>query len=352
MSYTDDNDDNSSESTSLSSLGMLIHRRPPALPQRTLDDVRNQVAHEVAMRTITKGKIQDGVRIGVFLTLSKVDDDDFLRKVANIIQENLLLHHHLFAIATTGVNASTQQSGSSPVDPYATIQTVNSLIICGSSFEHIDRARLLSGSKFLGRIVSTTDGMDGRQWLAGVLDLGASPYDEDALWDVVAKSVRAKADPHVPPPGSKGVQELLAEANVKLNRLTPQQAYNELKKAELDAPTFLVDIRPASERDVEGGIGGSLVIERNVLEWRFDPRSSARLAIVDRFDLRVIIFCQEGYASRLAARSLQQLGLYNATDIIGGYNAWREAGLPVDRPPPMRRYYQKRSLASIAGSMV
>jgi len=78
---------------------------------------------------------------------------------------------------------------------------------------------------------------------------------------------------------------------------------------------------------------GSLIVERNVLEWRFDPRSDARLGIVDRYDLRVIVFCQEGYTSSLAADALQQMGLSNATDIMGGFKAWREAGLPYDDGP-------------------
>jgi rhodanese-related sulfurtransferase len=91
-----------------------------------------------------------------------------------------------------------------------------------------------------------------------------------------------------------------------------------------------VDIRPESQRVNDGGIHGSLIIERNVLEWRFDPRCDSRLSIADRYDLRVIIFCQEGYTSSLAAASLQDLGLLNATDIVGGFKAWKEAGLPTE----------------------
>ena len=73
-------------------------------------------------------------------------------------------------------------------------------------------------------------------------------------------------------------------------------------------------------------ISGSM--ERNVLEWRFDPRCAHRLPIADRYDLRVIVFCQEGYTSSLAAAALHDLGMLNATDIIGGYAAWKDAGLP------------------------
>jgi len=70
------------------------------------------------------------------------------------------------------------------------------------------------------------------------------------------------------------------------------------------------------------------------LEWRFDPRcTDGRLEIANRYDLRIIIFCQEGYTSSLAAASLQDLGLLNATDIDGGYKAWKDANLPVEVNP-------------------
>lgn len=70
-----------------------------------------------------------------------------------------------------------------------------------------------------------------------------------------------------------------------------------------------------------------MVIERNVLEWRLDPRHPSRLAISD-FDMRVIVICQEGYTSSLAADSLLRMGLHRSTDVIGGFAAWRAAGLP------------------------
>ena len=127
-----------------------------------------------------------------------------------------------------------------------------------------------------------------------------------ALWDVVRKSVRKPGDPLSPPPGSTGIDTILAEARATLQRLTPKQAYDELHDPQLPGPVFLVDIRPAAQREAEGGIHGSLIIERNVLEWRFDPRSTSRLTIVDQYDLRVIVFCQDGSASSLAAVSLNR----------------------------------------------
>ena len=77
-----------------------------------------------------------------------------------------------------------------------------------------------------------------------------------------------------------------------------------------------------------------LVIERNVLEWRLDPRSEARTRAWPHLDRRVIVLCQEGYTSSLAADALLRLGLHRATDMAGGFAAWRAAGLPVRRPPP------------------
>jgi rhodanese-related sulfurtransferase len=83
---------------------------------------------------------------------------------------------------------------------------------------------------------------------------------------------------------------------------------------------------------MEGSIAGALVVERNVLEWRFDPASSTRLPIATDHDLRVIVFCSEGYTSSLAATALQDLGLWRSTDMVGGFQAWRASGLPTVPP--------------------
>jgi rhodanese-related sulfurtransferase len=94
----------------------------------------------------------------------------------------------------------------------------------------------------------------------------------------------------------------------------------------------LVDIRPVAQRIEEGEIPGALVVERNVLEWRFAPTSSHRLPQAPPADdpRPVIIVCSEGYASSLAAASLRQLGVLGATDLVGGIAAWASAGLPVE----------------------
>lgn len=127
---------------------------------------------------------------------------------------------------------------------------------------------------------------------------------------------------------SRGIDEILEDARSHLKRVSPQEAFTEISNRSLYSPVVLVDIRPAAQRQEKGSIDGAMIIERNVLEWRFDPRSDARLSIAGRFDLRVIVFCQESYTSSLAANALQELGLRNATDMEGGYRAWKEAGLP------------------------
>lgn len=124
--------------------------------------------------------------------------------------------------------------------------------------------------------------------------------------------------------GALRVEEMLAAARARLHRLSPDEAYEAMAKA----GAVLVDIRPEGQRSSEGIIADALVVERNVLEWRFDPNSSSRLPSVRDHDLQVIVFCSEGYASSLAAAALQDLGLWRATDIIGGIQAWRAKGLP------------------------
>ena len=126
-----------------------------------------------------------------------------------------------------------------------------------------------------------------------------------------------------------GVDALLADARSRLERITPRAAFQELVAVE---GAVIVDIRPAAQRAAEGEVASwlpVLVIERNVLEWRFDPRSEARIPEAS-YDARVIVLCQEGYTSSLAADALQSIGIHRATDVVGGFAAWRAAGMPVD----------------------
>ena len=126
-----------------------------------------------------------------------------------------------------------------------------------------------------------------------------------------------------PPPGSRTIDQVLAEARERLDRPTPHEAARAVASG-----AVLVDIRPAAQRAAEGEIPGALIVERNVLEWRFDPASAARLPLAS-YDLQVIVVCSEGYTSSLAAVALQDLGVRHATDLDGGFVAWRDAGLPA-----------------------
>jgi rhodanese-related sulfurtransferase len=119
------------------------------------------------------------------------------------------------------------------------------------------------------------------------------------------------------------VDELLAEARSGLDRVTPAQT-----GAALADGAILIDIRPSEQRNRDGEIPGAHVVARNVLEWRLDPAGGFRDPALAHTDRQVIVFCDAGYASSLAAATLRQLGL-DATDMIGGFQAWREEGLPV-----------------------
>ena len=113
------------------------------------------------------------------------------------------------------------------------------------------------------------------------------------------------------------IDDVLADARSRLRRLTPEEA-----EAARSSGAFVVDIRPAAQREDEGELPFATPIERNVLEWRLDPASDASLPIASH-DLQVVVLCQEGYTSSLAATALQELGIHRATDVIGGYAAWR-----------------------------
>jgi rhodanese-related sulfurtransferase len=121
---------------------------------------------------------------------------------------------------------------------------------------------------------------------------------------------------------------LLSAARARLDRLEPAEAL-----AAVERGALVVDIRPAAQRAEHGDLPGALVVERNVLEWRFDPTSEAALPVADD-DLHVVVLCQEGYTSSLAAAALRDVGVHRATDVIGGYAAWVAAGVA---PPAAAR---------------
>jgi rhodanese-related sulfurtransferase len=118
------------------------------------------------------------------------------------------------------------------------------------------------------------------------------------------------------------IDEMLARARAGLDRLAASDVPGALARGGV-----LVDIRPAAQRAEEGEFDGALVIERNVLEWRLDPTSDARIPEAIDHDVAWIVLCSQGYTSSLAAASLQQLGLYRATDVVGGFEALVDAGL-------------------------
>jgi rhodanese-related sulfurtransferase len=129
-----------------------------------------------------------------------------------------------------------------------------------------------------------------------------------------------------PPP--KTVDDLLAQARRRLVRLDPLEASHAVADGAL-----LIDIRSESQRARDGVVPGSLFVARNVLEWRCDPESPHRDERIDGRERQLILMCNEGYQSSLAAATLHELGLTRATDLAGGFQAWRAAGLPVEPSP-------------------
>ncbi|WKG02235.1 rhodanese-like domain-containing protein [Mycolicibacterium sp. HK-90] len=117
------------------------------------------------------------------------------------------------------------------------------------------------------------------------------------------------------------IDTVLAQARTRLDRLPASDL-----PAALDSGAVLVDIRPAAQRAAEGSVPGALVIERNVLEWRCDPTSDARIPEAVDDDVYWVILCSEGYTSSLAAAALLDLGLHRSTDVVGGYHALVAAG--------------------------
>jgi rhodanese-related sulfurtransferase len=122
------------------------------------------------------------------------------------------------------------------------------------------------------------------------------------------------------------IDDLLAEARSRLTRLNPVEADAAVREGGL-----LIDIRAESQRAADGVVPGALFVARNVLEWRCDPSSEHRDPRIDGRERQLIIMCNEGYQSSLAAATLHELGLTRTTDLAGGFQAWRAAGLPVER---------------------
>ncbi|MCY0959747.1 rhodanese-like domain-containing protein [Streptomyces sp. H27-H5] len=122
----------------------------------------------------------------------------------------------------------------------------------------------------------------------------------------------------------EGIDALVDRLRTTYARVSPERAYVASREGSL-----LVDIRYQALRERDGLIPGVLVVERNELEWRLDPQGSHRLPEATGHDIEVVVICNEGYASTLAAVSLHALGLHRATDLTGGFQAWKSAGLPT-----------------------
>jgi rhodanese-related sulfurtransferase len=123
------------------------------------------------------------------------------------------------------------------------------------------------------------------------------------------------------------IDELLSEARSRLDRLGPEQARDALANG-----AILIDIRADKRRAADGEVRGAVHVPRNVLEWRLDPECEHRDERLARPEATIVLMCDAGYQSSLAAATLQDLGLPKATDLDGGFQAWRAAGLPVDKP--------------------
>ena len=125
-------------------------------------------------------------------------------------------------------------------------------------------------------------------------------------------------------PARTTIDQLLAQARAGLDRVDPHEAHDAIVGGAL-----MIDIRSEAQRAADGVVPDTIWFARNVLEWRCDPSSDAHDERVGDLDRHVIVMCDEGYQSSLAAATLQKLGFAAATDLVGGFQAWRAAGLPV-----------------------
>jgi len=123
------------------------------------------------------------------------------------------------------------------------------------------------------------------------------------------------------------LDRLLARSRSRLVRLRPRQA-----ASAVGGGAVIIDIRPEFQRRADGEIPGAIVIERNHLEWRLHPASAGRIPEATDTRVQWVVICDEGYASSLAAATLKAIGLTAATDVVGGFQAWRAARLPIRRP--------------------
>jgi rhodanese-related sulfurtransferase len=125
-----------------------------------------------------------------------------------------------------------------------------------------------------------------------------------------------------------GVDALLAKSRTGARRLTAQETVDACARGAL-----MVDTRTEAQRRRQGELPGALVIDRTVLEWRLDHRSAGHIPEAVSYDVEIVVVCQQGYSSSLAAASLRSIGLWRSTDMIGGAEAWIAANLPLTAGP-------------------
>lgn len=128
------------------------------------------------------------------------------------------------------------------------------------------------------------------------------------------------------------IDAVLAHARAQLDRLTPVEAWSRLRTE----GALIIDIRTPTDRGRDGVIPGSLHLPRTLLEWRVDPTSLRAHPAVGSYERCLVLVCNEGYSSSLAAVALHEIGFTNATDIIDGIRGWQEAGLPLVAPMPLQ----------------
>lgn len=293
-----------------------------------LDAIRARVANDVAFRAIREAQTINDVKVGVALLVS--DSEHSIRAVLAALHRKLSpTTEYLFAVAPADPPSPKRLTALALSESdFSTPMSVWPLSLIASNAGLLEKASTLASAKFLGRIKSIYTSASGTRWIAYIQDIGQTTHDDAMLWDIIRKTPHV-VNPCTPPLGSRGIKDILSAARTRLARLTPAQAQNELVDLTLPLPVILVDIRSDKERAMHGAIPDALTIERNSLEFTLDPRSDSHLSVANRYDLRVILVSQDGDASSLAAVALHDIGLLNATDVVGGFKAWKEAGLPA-----------------------
>ena len=156
-----------------------------------------------------------------------------------------------------------------------------------------------------------------------------SDRSRDVVQDVPTDIVAPVGSEVVPDPSMSAVDRILSQARAGLDRVAVEDL-----AAEMADGALVVDTRPVEQRSRDGELPGALVVDRNVLEWRLDPTCPHRIPEVTERARRIILVCNEGYSSSLAAASLQRLGLSRATDLIGGFQEWARASSQLEGPAP------------------